>query len=247
MTSGLGFFPKICEDSKKFNIFIINFYPHSIMKFIFAFLAVFLVGFQAILWAQDYEHPLLFEKISGHQKIAFLPFGFKIMGMNPDDPKLRLISQEKGEMMQNLSYYFFVENRANYTTQAQELNQTKQILQAIHHTYHDTLITQNFIRLADTLQVDALFFGAIEVYDDVFKGGGRYGTDSYVYENVNVYFYLFEGKTGEKIWQISLNNYSDLTAKEQKQTVEQNAESFIRKAFLYFPYRKDAKKRKKKR
>jgi hypothetical protein len=217
------------------------------MNYIFTFLAGFWLSFYTVLSAQDYEHPLLFEKISAHQKIAILPFGFKIMGINPDEPKLKLISREKGEMMQNLCYYFLVENRANYAIEAQDLTQTKQFLQAIAYAYHDTLTTQHFVRLADTLEVDALLLGAIEVYDDVFKGGGRYGTDSYVYENVNVYFYLFEGKTGEKIWQISLNNYSDLTAKEQKQTVEQNAESFIRKAFLYFPYRKDAKKRKKKR
>ncbi|MCU0447789.1 MAG: hypothetical protein MUE85_23055 [Microscillaceae bacterium] len=197
--------------------------------------------------AQDYEHPLLMEKIVNHQKIAILPFGFKIAGVSPDEAAIRLMSREKGTMMQNLSYYLVIENRANYSITTQDLTHTNQVLQSLGYVYHDTLTTAYFARVADSLQVDALLTGAVEVYDDVFKGGGRYGTDSYVYENVNVYFYLFEAQTGDKIWQISLNNYGDLTAKEQKQTVEQNAESFIRKALLYFPYRKDAKKKKKRK
>jgi hypothetical protein len=188
------------------------------------------------------------EKIKPHQKIALMPFSFSITDANNGGE----MNERNLEKHQNNESTLFQENlMLNYLDlETKNKNLTKNPIPkgilpekklisnpnfGYDFVYSDTLTEYSYKKLGNLLQVDALIVGKVQSYDDKYMGG-RYGTEQKSKYNLDITYLLFDAKTGEKLWQLQLNNLFDVKIKQQSENLEQNFDLLNQKALSFLPY-----------
>ncbi len=214
--------------------------------YFYAFMLLFLVNCNSKVNPYIYYPDNVLEKVKLHQKIAVLPFSFSITDANNvGNSQAVNFSLEKHQIDESV---LFQDNMFGNYEELYKKNEKlvknpspkailpdKKIISTQNFTYSDTLTQYSYKNLGTLLQVDAVIVGKVQSYDDKYMGG-RYGTEEKSKYNLDITYFLFDTKTGEKLWQLQLNNLFDISTKQQTENLEKNFDLLNQKALSFLPY-----------
>lgn len=213
---------------------------------------ILLLLFQNILFAQKikirtYEHPNLKQFVAEHKKVAILPCRVKIGGDTQKSEGEQLMNRQteirEGFNLQSTCLVLLRERAAEYSAYWMETDKNNLLLPK--HAYLDVevLPTDTIIAIAKKLQADAVVRVAVRQQEE-FYDANKWGTRQNSEFAVDVAFSIYDGKTGELVWQGEDSSYYTFKH-DYNESIDHAVQFLLQRIRLKLPYKIKPQKSKK--